>query len=170
MRFVHDSFLLRVEVRESRLSVHITFCLIFTYFTLFKSLKASTLFEEAVSNIRTVRAFANEDTECQKYKEYLSASQNLNAKLGYGIAAFQVFFYVRDLNVEFIFFAFFYCEESIVILSILVMMCVCVYLFSFKKMLLTHDLFIYFLGRHEYFFKCISFGHTVFGLSFNIYE
>ncbi|XP_073999279.1 mitochondrial potassium channel ATP-binding subunit-like [Rhodnius prolixus] len=54
-----------------------------------QSLKASTLFEEAVSNIRTVRAFANEDTECQKYKEYLSASQNLNAKLGYGIAAFQ---------------------------------------------------------------------------------
>lgn len=54
-----------------------------------QSLKACTVFEESVSNMRTVRAFANEDTECMKYKEYLQESQKLSVKLGYGIAAFQ---------------------------------------------------------------------------------
>ena len=45
--------------------------------------------EEALSNVRTVRAFAMEDHEVGLYSQELKTSQRYNEKLGFGIAAFQ---------------------------------------------------------------------------------
>ncbi|KAK9497193.1 hypothetical protein O3M35_004558 [Rhynocoris fuscipes] len=54
-----------------------------------ENVKASTQFEESISNIRTVRAFANEQFECSKFENTLERSKNLNTLLGYGIGVFQ---------------------------------------------------------------------------------
>ncbi|KAL1129860.1 hypothetical protein AAG570_012804 [Ranatra chinensis] len=54
-----------------------------------QAVKAITISEEVISNIRTVRAFANEEKECLKFKEELEKASNLNISLGYGIGLFQ---------------------------------------------------------------------------------
>ncbi len=46
--------------------------------------------DEAVSNIRTVRAFAMEDGEMEVYGTELSKARQLNENLGLGIGLFQV--------------------------------------------------------------------------------
>ena len=45
--------------------------------------------DEALSNVRTVRAFAMEDREVELYCRELQSSQWYNERLGLGIAAFQ---------------------------------------------------------------------------------
>ncbi|CAI8029963.1 Mitochondrial potassium channel ATP-binding subunit [Geodia barretti] len=45
--------------------------------------------QEALSNVRTVRAFAMEDYEVDLYSRDLRTSQSYNERLGFGIAAFQ---------------------------------------------------------------------------------
>lgn len=51
--------------------------------------KAVTIGEEAVSNIRTVRAFAMEPYELRLFTEQVSASCSLQERLGFGIGLFQ---------------------------------------------------------------------------------
>jgi len=46
--------------------------------------------EEALANIRTVRAFAMEKEEEEKYAKALADAEALNLRLGIGIGAFQV--------------------------------------------------------------------------------
>ena len=50
---------------------------------------ATGVADEALSNVRTVRAFAMEDREIELYREQLVKSQWYNERLGTGIAAFQ---------------------------------------------------------------------------------
>ncbi|KAJ3055188.1 ATP-binding cassette, sub-B (MDR TAP), member 8 [Rhizophlyctis rosea] len=50
---------------------------------------ASGVAGEAVANIRTVRAFASEDQELERYGEAMEAASLLNTKLGFHIGAFQ---------------------------------------------------------------------------------
>ena len=50
---------------------------------------ATCVAEEALSNVRTVRAFAMEDYEVDLYSRELQTSQWYNERLGFGIAAFQ---------------------------------------------------------------------------------
>ncbi|XP_054278563.1 mitochondrial potassium channel ATP-binding subunit-like [Macrosteles quadrilineatus] len=45
--------------------------------------------EETISNIRTVRAFANEQLECDRFQDEVEKAQHLYQRLGMGIAAFQ---------------------------------------------------------------------------------
>ena len=52
--------------------------------------KATAVGDEAVSNIRTVRAFAMEATEAEVYARELSKARELNENLGLGIGLFQV--------------------------------------------------------------------------------
>lgn len=52
--------------------------------------KATAAGDEAVSNIRTVRAFAMEDEEMEVYGTELSRARQLNENLGMGIGLFQV--------------------------------------------------------------------------------
>ena len=52
--------------------------------------KATAAGDEAVSNIRTVRAFAMEDEEMEVYGTELSKARQLNENLGLGIGLFQV--------------------------------------------------------------------------------
>ncbi len=47
--------------------------------------------EEVIANIRTVRAFAMEQHECEKFKKELEKINKLYKNLGFGIAVFQVF-------------------------------------------------------------------------------
>ncbi|KAM9164566.1 mitochondrial potassium channel ATP-binding subunit isoform 2-T2 [Pangshura tecta] len=51
--------------------------------------KATGVADEALGNVRTVRAFAMEDTEVALYCHEVDRSSQLNEKLGMGIAAFQ---------------------------------------------------------------------------------
>ncbi|XP_050798576.1 mitochondrial potassium channel ATP-binding subunit isoform X1 [Gopherus flavomarginatus] len=51
--------------------------------------KATGVADEALGNVRTVRAFAMEDTEVALYCHEVDRSSQLNEKLGVGIAAFQ---------------------------------------------------------------------------------
>ncbi|RZF41361.1 hypothetical protein LSTR_LSTR000075 [Laodelphax striatellus] len=51
--------------------------------------RAITIGEEAISNIRTVRAFANEDKECEIFGDEVDESSRLHEKLGFGIGLFQ---------------------------------------------------------------------------------
>ncbi|XP_077868324.1 mitochondrial potassium channel ATP-binding subunit-like, partial [Saccoglossus kowalevskii] len=51
--------------------------------------KATSVADEALSNIRTVRAFAMETKECELYGEELDAASHLNLNLGLGIGFFQ---------------------------------------------------------------------------------
>lgn len=52
--------------------------------------KATTVSEEALSNIRTVRAFAMEDKEIELYAEEVEKSRVMQENLGTGIGLFQV--------------------------------------------------------------------------------
>ncbi|XP_060104199.1 mitochondrial potassium channel ATP-binding subunit [Heteronotia binoei] len=51
--------------------------------------KATAVADEALNNVRTVRAFAMEDREMQQYSAEVDHSGCLNMNLGVGIAAFQ---------------------------------------------------------------------------------
>lgn len=51
--------------------------------------RISTVAEEALSNIRTVRAFGMEDKECELLEEEARRAQELNEQLGWGIGLFQ---------------------------------------------------------------------------------
>jgi len=51
--------------------------------------KATAIADEALGNVRTVRAFAMEDKETKLYHEEVSKSKRLNELLGAGIGAFQ---------------------------------------------------------------------------------
>lgn len=55
-----------------------------------KSADVAVICEETVSNIRTVRAFANEQLEGDRFYETCEEAQTLYQKLGLGIALFQV--------------------------------------------------------------------------------
>ena len=50
---------------------------------------ATGVADEALSNVRTVRAFATESREAELYSGQLSLSQWCNERLGIGIATFQ---------------------------------------------------------------------------------
>ena len=50
---------------------------------------ATGVADEALSNVRTVRAFAMEEREMALYLRELQGSQWYNERLGLGIAAFQ---------------------------------------------------------------------------------
>ncbi|CAH0391410.1 unnamed protein product [Bemisia tabaci] len=54
-----------------------------------KSAEVTTLSEEAITNIRTVRAFAMESQECKLYDEKLQEVADLQIRLGLGIGLFQ---------------------------------------------------------------------------------
>uniref|UniRef100_A0A1B6CLY8 Mitochondrial potassium channel ATP-binding subunit n=1 Tax=Clastoptera arizonana TaxID=38151 RepID=A0A1B6CLY8_9HEMI len=54
-----------------------------------QSVKATTISEEAISNIRTVRAFANESLESHKFNNEVYESCRLQEQLGIGIGLFQ---------------------------------------------------------------------------------
>ena len=56
---------------------------------MFQVAVATTVAEEALSNVRTVRAFAMEDHEVDLYTKELQTSQRYNERLGLGIAGFQ---------------------------------------------------------------------------------
>ncbi|KAG8232429.1 hypothetical protein J437_LFUL012860 [Ladona fulva] len=51
--------------------------------------KATIVAEEAISNIRTVRAFASEGKEMDLYNREVNESNRLNELLGYGVGLFQ---------------------------------------------------------------------------------
>ncbi|KAL8614380.1 ATP-binding cassette, sub-B (MDR TAP), member 8 [Nucella lapillus] len=51
--------------------------------------KSTAVAEEAVGNVRTVRAFAMEDKENELYRQELEQARTLNIQLGLGIGAFQ---------------------------------------------------------------------------------
>lgn len=50
----------------------------------------TTMSEETISNIRTVRAFANEQLELERFQGEVEKTENLYQRLGLGIALFQV--------------------------------------------------------------------------------
>lgn len=54
-----------------------------------EAVKATTICEEIISNIRTVKAFANENEESSKYLSQVEQASNLYIILGYGIGIFQ---------------------------------------------------------------------------------
>ncbi|XP_069672760.1 mitochondrial potassium channel ATP-binding subunit isoform X1 [Periplaneta americana] len=54
-----------------------------------QSAKATSVGEEAISNIRTVRAFAMEHQECELFCQESDKASLLNQKLGFGIGLFQ---------------------------------------------------------------------------------
>ncbi|XP_023215245.1 ATP-binding cassette sub-family B member 8, mitochondrial-like [Centruroides sculpturatus] len=51
--------------------------------------RAAAVADEAIGNVRTVRAFAMEDKEIELYDQEILKAQKLNAQLGVGIGAFQ---------------------------------------------------------------------------------
>eukprot|EP00126_Sphaerothecum_destruens_P008377 Sdes_comp20188_c0_seq1m13465 len=51
--------------------------------------KATCIAQESVSQIRTIRAFASEDIELEKFSSQLARSETLNQELGVGIGIFQ---------------------------------------------------------------------------------
>lgn len=51
--------------------------------------RAAAVADEAVGNVRTVRAFAMEDKEIELYNQEILKAQKLNSQLGVGIGAFQ---------------------------------------------------------------------------------
>lgn len=57
--------------------------------------KATAVCDEALSNIRTVRAFAMEEQEERLYGQQVGQAARLNERLGFGIALFQVVCWVR---------------------------------------------------------------------------
>lgn len=62
----------------------------FFFFSLFsQSEYATSICEEAISNIRTVRASAAEHYEIERFKRETDLAASLAEQLGYGIAIFQ---------------------------------------------------------------------------------
>lgn len=57
---------------------------------LFQAAKATSVGEEAISNVRTVRAFAMESQECELFRQQCDEASHLNQHLGFGIGLFQV--------------------------------------------------------------------------------
>lgn len=57
---------------------------------LLKVAKSTAVCEEALSNIRTVRAFAMEDKEMELYAAELEKARLMQENLGMGIGLFQV--------------------------------------------------------------------------------
>ena len=57
---------------------------------MFQSSKAIIVGEEAISNIRTVRAFAMEGKEKEIFNEITNSACAMNQSLGFGIGIFQV--------------------------------------------------------------------------------
>ena len=55
-----------------------------------KASKATTIGEEAISNIRTVRAFASEQAETALFQRQVDDARILYEQLGFGIGLFQV--------------------------------------------------------------------------------
>ena len=51
---------------------------------------ATAVAEEAVGNVRTVRAFAMEDSETEIYVQEVNKSRDMHIRLGIGIGCFQV--------------------------------------------------------------------------------
>lgn len=51
--------------------------------------KTTAVADEAISNIRTVRAFAMEDPELEMFVKEAEKSMILNEALGFGIGVFQ---------------------------------------------------------------------------------
>lgn len=51
--------------------------------------KSTAVADEAISNIRTVRAFAMEEQELELFKKESKLAMVLNEELGYGIGLFQ---------------------------------------------------------------------------------
>lgn len=54
-----------------------------------KGEKTTAVADEAVANIRTVRAFAMEDDEEELFNNEAALAMNLNIDLGFGIGLFQ---------------------------------------------------------------------------------
>ncbi|XP_024082049.1 ATP-binding cassette sub-family B member 8, mitochondrial isoform X2 [Cimex lectularius] len=54
-----------------------------------EAMKVASMFEETLTTIRTIKAFANEEFECRKLKVLLTEISHLNSLLGYGIGLFQ---------------------------------------------------------------------------------
>lgn len=52
--------------------------------------KSTIIAEEVIGNMRTVRAFASECTECERFLTEIENNGLLHKKLGYGIGLFQV--------------------------------------------------------------------------------
>ncbi|XP_021917196.1 ATP-binding cassette sub-family B member 8, mitochondrial isoform X2 [Zootermopsis nevadensis] len=52
--------------------------------------KATSVGEEAISNVRTVRAFAMESQECELFRQQCDEASHLNQHLGFGIGLFQM--------------------------------------------------------------------------------
>lgn len=52
--------------------------------------RATGVADECLGNMRTVRAFAMEDTELKLFSQELDKSRQLNEALGMGIGVFQV--------------------------------------------------------------------------------
>ena len=67
-------------------NIHTCTCM---YYICVKVAVATGVADEALGNIRTVRAFAMEDREVELYCRELKSSQWYNERLGLGIAAFQ---------------------------------------------------------------------------------
>lgn len=55
----------------------------------FKIEKTTAVADEAVANIRTVRAFAMEDPEMRLFDDEAKSAMVLNQNLGFGIGIFQ---------------------------------------------------------------------------------
>lgn len=51
--------------------------------------KTTSVANEAISNIRTVRAFAMEEQECELFENEAALAMGLNQNLGFGIGIFQ---------------------------------------------------------------------------------
>lgn len=64
------------------------------YFMLSQGTKATIIAEEVVGNMRTVRAFASESSECERFLTEIENNALLHKKLGNGIGLFQVCTYI----------------------------------------------------------------------------
>lgn len=60
------------------------------YVKFFKVAKSTAVCDEALSNIRTVRAFAMEEKEMELYAAELEKAKIMQEKLGMGIGLYQV--------------------------------------------------------------------------------
>jgi len=62
----------------------------FIYLLCTQGTKSTIIAEEVIGNMRTVRAFASESTECERFLTEIENNGLLHRKLGYGIGLFQV--------------------------------------------------------------------------------
>lgn len=63
---------------------------IYFYLCTSQGTKATIIAEEVVGNMRTVRAFASETAECERFLTEIENNGILHKKLGNGIGLFQV--------------------------------------------------------------------------------